>query len=220
MSPSPSPSLSRDASFAAAVRALGGRAGPHALLAVAGDLGRRWGDPGRGYHDLEHLDEVLDRLDDLDAATPAAVLAAWFHDAVYTGRPGRDERDSADLARSALTALGVPPARAGRVAALVAVTADHVPDGADPEAAALCDADLAVLASPPERYARYLVGVRHEHQHLPGPVFRLGRARVLRRLLARTVEPDHPDGPLFGTPRGHALWSAAAAANLRAELDG
>ncbi len=212
-------SPSREASFAAAVRALGGRAGPDALLAAAGDLERRWGDPGRGYHDLEHLDEVLDRLGDLDAATPAAVLAAWFHDAVYTGTPGRDERDSADLARSVLTTLGVPSAQAGRVAALVAVTAEHVPDDGDAEAAALCDADLAVLASPPERYARYLAGVRHEYRHLPGPVFRLGRARVLRRLLARASEPDHPDGPLFGTPRGHALWSAPAASNLRAELD-
>ncbi len=212
-------SPTRATSFAVAVRALGGRAGPHTLLAGAGDLERRWGDPGRGYHDLEHLDEVLDRLADLDAATPVAVLAAWFHDAVYAGRPGRDERDSADLARAALEALGVPADRADRVADLVVVTAAHVPADGDDEAAALCDADLAVLASPPQRYARYLAGVRHEYRHLPGPVFRLGRDRVLRRLLVRATEPAHPDGPLFRTSRGHVLWSAAAAANLRAELD-
>ena len=206
--------------FVAAVRELGGIGADGEVLALADDLERRWGAPERGYHDLEHLDEVLVRLDELGAATAPAVLAAWFHDAVYGGRPGRDERDSAELARAGLRTLGVPDRDAERVAALVEVTADHVPADGDDEAAALCDADLAVLAAAPERYARYVEGVRHEYRHLPAPVFRAGRRRVLRTLLARALSEDHPDGPLYRTATAHRRWTASAAANLRAELAG
>lgn len=208
----------RRSSFLAAVREVGGSAPDEEVLALAAGLEERWGAPRRGYHDLEHLDEVLACLDELAAATPPAMLAAWFHDAVYAGRPGRDERDSADLARSGLAALGVPAERAERVAALVEVTVDHVPAADDQEAAALCDADLAVLAAPSQRYARYVEGVRREYRHLPTPVFRAARRRVLRRLLARAIEPGHPDGPLYRTTTGRRRWTARAMANLQAEL--
>ncbi len=203
--------------FVDAVAALGGDAGAGAGSA-AEDLVRRWSDAERGYHDLEHLDEVLARLHDLDGATPSAVLAAWFHDAVYRGRAGRDERDSADLAVEVLSGLGVAADAARRVGDLVLVTTDHVPAPDDDEAAALCDADLAVLASEPGRYRRYADGVRHEYRRVPGPLFRRGRAEVLRRLLARAQDPQHPDGPLFRTPRARGRWTAAATANLEEEL--
>lgn len=212
--------VTRRRGFVAAVRAVGGTAPQPEVAALAADLETRWGAPQRGYHDLEHLDEVLARLDELGAATAPAVLAAWFHDAVYTGRPGRDERDSAALARTTLAALGTPEERADRVAALVQVTADHVPAGGDQEAASLCDADLAVLGSTPERYARYVDGVRREYRHLPAPVFRAGRRRVLRRLLDRAMEDGHPDGPLYRTPAARERWTARAVANLESELGG
>ena len=207
----------RARSFLDAVVALGGDPGPRAVAAVD-DLSRRWGGEDRGYHDTEHLDEVLGRLHELDAVTPATVLAAWFHDAVYRGRAGHDERESADLAVRVLTDLRVDDAGARRVADLVLVTADHVPAPGDDEAAALCDADLAVLASDPERYRRYVAGVRHEYRRVPGPLFRRGRSAVLRRLLDRARDPEHPDGPLFRTERSRARWTGAAVANLEAEL--
>jgi predicted metal-dependent HD superfamily phosphohydrolase len=56
-----------------------------------------YADPSRGYHDTLHLAEVLDRLDELadaglDVPRVPTALAAWFHDAVYDGRPGAEER--------------------------------------------------------------------------------------------------------------------------------
>ena len=71
------------------------------------DLLARWAEPHRGYHDLRHLAEVLDALDELTAGgpPPAVVLAAWWHDAVYEGRAGEDERASAALAARVLPAL-------------------------------------------------------------------------------------------------------------------
>ena len=55
------------------------------LAEVRDELLAAYGSPGRSYHDLRHLTEVLDRLDDLGCDDPPVLLAAWFHDAVYDG---------------------------------------------------------------------------------------------------------------------------------------
>lgn len=197
--------------FAAACRDAGARTSSHEIACAADDLLDRWGAPDRGYHDPEHLTEVLDRLDELGGATPTTVLAAWFHDAVYEGRPGRDERDSAALASSVLRGLGVPDHVAARVADLVLVTVDHAPADGDAEAAALCDADLAILAATPARYARYVEGVRHDHRHVGDADFAAGRAAVLADLAGR---PE-----LFRTRVGQARWDARARRNLADEIE-
>lgn len=163
--------------------------------------------PTRGYHDVLHLTEVLDRLDDLGASTDVeVVLAAWFHDAVYDGHPGAEER-SAVLAEKELADA---PVDAAEVARLVRVTADHRPAPGDTRGALLCDADLAILASTPERYAAYTAGVRREYQHVSDQDFAAGRAQVLRDLLA---VPS-----LFRTPLGRERWEAAARSNVGTEL--
>ena len=191
-------------------RELGGRgdvAGAGAALLA------RWSEPHRGYHDLAHLDEVLHRLDLLAGETPhpnVVRMAAWFHDAVYDPTATDNEERSADLATTTLTGLGVGPDLMAEVARLVRVTATHdVPEG-DRDAAVLCDADLAVLASDPLRYQSYVDGVRHEYQHLDDATFAAGRSDVLSRLL------DRPQ--LFRTAYGRRVWEEAARANASAEL--
>jgi predicted metal-dependent HD superfamily phosphohydrolase len=163
---------------------------------------------GRGYHDRRHLAEVLDRLDELTDGRPGreVVLAAWFHDAVYDGAPGDEER-SARLAEEQLAGEEVDVAE---VARLVRLTAAHDPAADDPAGALLCDADLAILAAPADRYAEYVAGVRRDHAALADEVFRPGRAAVLRELLDRD--------PLFATAHGRREWQPRARANLAAEL--
>ena len=114
---------------------------------------------GRGYHDRLHLTEVLDHLDLLGCDEPAVRLAAWFHDAVYDGRAGAEER-SAQWARRAL-----PDPPAGEVARLVRLTEQHRPAADDEPGRLLCDADLAILAADTERYDAYTRGVRQEYAH-------------------------------------------------------
>ena len=100
-------------------------------------------------------------------------------------------------------------AEVSEVARLVLVTRDHAPAAGDHNGALVSDADLAILASAPDRYARYVTQVRTEYAHVPDAAFAVGRAAVLERLVAT--------GPLFRTPTGAARWEAAAQANLRAE---
>lgn len=163
---------------------------------------------GRGYHDLEHLAEVLDRLDELGwAAHTEVVLAAWFHDAVYDGQAGAEER-SALLAETSLA--GEPGVDVAEVARLVRLTTDHVAEPGDEAGRALCDADLGILAAPPERYARYVAGVRADYAHVPDEDFRAGRRAVLVELAGR----EH----LFASAYARTHWDAAARANLAAEI--
>lgn len=174
------------------------------------DLLRRYAEPHRRYHGLAHLLAVLDVVDELaaHAADAEAVrLAAWFHDAVYDPGRGDNERASADLARERLTGHRALE----EVVRLVLLTASHDPLAGDANGAVLCDADLAILAAGPERYAAYAAEVRAEYAAVPDDVFRPGRARVLADLL------DHRW--LFHTPEARTRFEQAARANLRTELD-
>lgn len=179
---------------------------------VREELMAAYADPVRGYHDTRHLTEVLDRLDELAGAgegfDPIAVaLAAWFHDAVYDGRPDPEER-SAAWAETALASHD--PGLVGEVARLVRLTETHRPSADDPNGCALSDADLAVLAAPQDRYAEYVADVRREYAHVSAEDFRAGRAAVLSDLLAKPR--------LFHTAHAHEHWESAARANVEAEL--
>lgn len=160
-----------------------------AARSTGDDLLRRWAEPHRCYHTLEHLHAVLDAVDDLLPSEPAASglvveLAAWFHDAVYEPRRPDNEDASARLARTALPGFGISGDVAGRVAALVRMTATHDPSDADGRV--LADADLAVLARPRADYDAYVAAVRAEYAFVPDDGWRRGRAAVLTALLARS----------------------------------
>lgn len=173
-----------------------------------------YGDRARGYHDLRHLTEVLDRLEELSSngerfgALPVQ-LAAWFHDAVYVGQPGAEQR-SAAWARESLTDV-VDQTTASEVERLVLLTAGHHVRDDDDNGAALCDADLAILAAPRPRYADYAADVRREYRHLDDAEFAEGRSSVLRELVGRRS--------LFATAYARAHWEDAARANVRRELN-
>lgn len=181
------------------------RAAGAALLA-------RWSEPHRRYHDVAHLQGVLDAVDDLAAFAddPDAVrLAAWYHDAVYAGALD-DEENSALLAESELAGLGVEAALVAEVARLVRLTVEHDPQPADRNGQVLSDADLAVLALAPEEYRSNTAKVRAEYGHVSDADFRAGRARIIESLLAAPA--------LYRTPEGRRLWEDAARQNLTAEL--
>jgi predicted metal-dependent HD superfamily phosphohydrolase len=181
-------------------------------LAARDALLSAYGDPARGYHDLLHLTEVLDRIDELTRAGvagdgPRVRLAAWFHDGVYDGQRGDEDR-SAIWAEDALA----DTTHATEVARLVRLTEHHDPAPDDLVGQVLCDADLAILAAGPERYASYVAGVRTEYAHVPDADFAAGRAGVLDDLLAKPT--------LFHTAAARERWERRARENVARELSG
>jgi predicted metal-dependent HD superfamily phosphohydrolase len=171
-----------------------------------------WSEPHRRYHDLAHLAAVLglvgglvDHADDPDAVR----LAAWYHDVAYDPQRTDNEQVSAARARAGLRGL-VPDGRIDEVERLVLLTATHDTGPDDANGAVLCDADLAVLAGPPEAYAGYASAVRAEYDHLSDAEFTAGRIAVLERLLALPQ--------LYRLPAVAADWTPRARANMQAEL--
>ncbi|MCZ2818982.1 metal-dependent phosphohydrolase [Modestobacter sp. VKM Ac-2977] len=171
-----------------------------------------WSEPHRSYHDLAHLAAVLGIVDELagHAADPVAVrLAAWYHDVAYD--PQRSDNEEVSAARARIGLLGlVDDATVAQVERLVLLTAGHDPEPDDADGAVLCDADLAVLASPPAAYAGYASAVRAEYGHLSDEDFTAGRVAVLEQLLALPA--------LFRVPAAAERWTEPARANLTAEL--
>lgn len=183
-----------------------------AVLAAGREVLARYAEPHRRYHDLRHLGEVLDALRTLAPGgdLPVAVVAAaYWHDAVYEGAPD-DEQRSAELAERTLPVLGRPPAEVAEVVRLVRLTLTHDPVPDDVSGGLLCDADLAVLATPAPRYLEYARAVRQEHIRVADDAFARGRSTVLHALLAR----PH----LYATPLARSRWEDRARENVQAEL--
>ena len=182
--------------------------------ALFADLQARHREPQRHYHTLRHLEECFAALDAVrpDIADAAAVeLALWFHDAVYDVHRHDNEARSADLAATVLRDAGLPEAFAAKVTALILATRDHAAAGLDTDAAALLDADLAILGAAPARFDDYERQIRAEYAHVPDAVFVPARRRILDEFLRR---PD-----LFATPGFRARFGRQARVNLEAALE-
>lgn len=193
-------------SWTEAVLALGGKPQPT-------NLENRYEEAHRKYHNFIHAQQVVRDAVALTSGRDRALvaLAAWAHDVVYNGHPGDDERASAAWARDHLTDAGLPEADIARVEGLVLATLDHTAPPDDHVANALLDADLAILSSSPATYEEYRLAVRAEYAHVTDDDWRMGRAAVLRSLLAKD--------PLYRTPEAHTRWTAQAHHNLRGELE-
>jgi predicted metal-dependent HD superfamily phosphohydrolase len=177
------------------------------------DLLARWAQPQRHYHTVDHLVAVLHVVEEhrhLAADADAVCLAAWLHDAVYDPHRVDNEEASALLAEAVLPGLHVGSDRVSEVARLVRLTAGHDPAPGDHNGGLLIDADLAILASPPEAYRAYTVAVRREYAHVPDSAFAAGRAAVLENLLSLPR--------LFHCRDLHERWEETARHNLSAEL--
>lgn len=167
-----------------------------------------YGEPQRHYHTLQHLRECLVALaqERAHAQRPGEIaLALFFHDAIYALQAHDNEARSADWARDALRAAGLPNETADRVHALVMATCHDAQPG-DPDAQLLVDIDLAILGAPAARFAEYEAQIRREYAQVPPEVFEPARKAVLRRFLQRD--------PMYQTAGMRARCEANARVNL------
>lgn len=194
----------------------GGAVSARAWQALGGELIARWNEPHRSYHDERHLEDVLLALDHLETRgeriSPVTLLAAWFHDAVYRGNAGDDERASAALAVAAFTQLGLDASLVDGVSASIIATlpGEAAPVQPDPALAHLLDADLWIFAAHPSRYAEYAASVRSEYAHVPDADFAVERARILESYLDRQT--------VYFTGAARHLWESRARANVSEEI--
>lgn len=154
-------------------------------------------DSRRHYHDVGHIEAMLAGLRDCRSLlhdVEAVELAIWFHDAVYDAAAPDNEERSADLARQVLAGR-LEQGRLEQVAALILATRKHelassgeTQEPADRERSDMAyflDLDLQILGTEATRFDAYETAVRREYAHVPEAAWRIGRATVLRRFMAR-----------------------------------
>jgi len=193
-------------------RTVGGDAAEAAWRAL--DAG--YGAGARHYHGWNHIadllaghDAVRDLPDFADLDHDVLDLAIFFHDAIYETDRTDNEARSADLFATHAGLAGEAE-RLVSVDAMIRATATHG-RSPDPATRLMLDLDLAVLGAPPSTYAAYKAAIRREYLAIPETAWRLGRAGVLGRFLARAR--------LYQTDHFHGRLDASARVNLAAEID-
>jgi predicted metal-dependent HD superfamily phosphohydrolase len=178
-------------------------------------------EPGRHYHNLNHICALLNWAEQYQAQLQqydAVRFAVWYHDAVYHTRQQDNEERSAELAAQELQRLNVPPATIHAVEALIRATKTHqVAAPADGQTAGrpddtrwFLDFDLAILGSRPAIYRAYSQAIRREYGWVPSLLYRRGRRQVLEGFLKREQ--------LFFTEEMRNQLEAQARTNLGEEL--
>jgi predicted metal-dependent HD superfamily phosphohydrolase len=198
-------------------RALIGRLGVDAAAAepVLAELVSAYSEPDRHYHTLDHVAALFRFLDHHGGGLVdrnAVELAIFFHDAIYVPTRSDNEAESAAMACTRLSVLGLPTALIARVSELILATR-HGIQGAqshDADLALFLDLDLSILAAERSVYAAYAQAIRIEYAVYPDEVYRPGRRRVLGEFLARSR--------IYETDHLHRLWESAARANMTWEL--
>ena len=77
------------------------------------DLARRYAEPTRFYHTLDHVMDVLATVENLAAQArnqDAVKLAAWLHDVIYDSKASDNEERSADHAERLCETGSIRPA--------------------------------------------------------------------------------------------------------------
>jgi len=182
--------------------------------ALCDELQRRYAEPQRHYHTLQHLGECLAWFEREQAAAqrPGEVaLALWFHDAIYDVHAHDNEARSAAWALEALRTFEAGEDAAQRVHELVMATRhDAVPEGRDAEL--LIDIDLSILGAERARFDEYEAQVGREYAFVPLEIRLPRRREILQRFLDRDA--------IYATPRMHELLEARARENLRRSIAG
>lgn len=121
---------------------------------MRGEILTQYRQPGRAYHNLSHALRVLRDVkkfahwwgvDDYGATQMAALL----HDVVYDTHSRENEAQSAEFTLWWGQALGIDSAVYTQAAAMIRATQSHAPS-ASADTRLLLDADLLILASPPD----------------------------------------------------------------------
>lgn len=183
---------------------------------VAGAFARlvdAYASPGRYYHTLDHIHQVLatvQRFQDSATAPDLIKLAAWFHDVVYDTTAKDNEQRSIDCAQEWLQALHVSTSDRDTISRLISSTRHHEPTINTIDNQILLDADLAILSAEAHHYWQYAVAIRQEYAWMPVAQYRLGRRDVLEQFLQREF--------IYFTAPMRTTAEATARANLRAEI--
>jgi predicted metal-dependent HD superfamily phosphohydrolase len=155
---------------------------------VFADLVAHYEGDGRYYHNLQHIQNVLEIIESVRtyANDVAAIkLAAWFHDVVYDVQRSDNETQSAIYAANVLKKLGIDAATITKVSRMIRATKHNRGCPEDIDCQIMLDADLATFASDWDLQIEIEEAIRQEFAFVPDDAYREGRKVVLQNFLRR-----------------------------------
>ncbi|CAH0377871.1 unnamed protein product [Pelagomonas calceolata] len=178
-----------------------------------------YGEPGRHYHTLVHIDAMLTLATDHEVQDRVAVdLATIFHDIVYdavAGGGGRNERESAQVFVEFAQSTTMTSERINKVVEWIERTWSHDGNGLDDDGRLFMDFDMSILGAESGAYALYASQVRLEYGHVNWLYWRIGRSQFLSSSTSKNVFCTSE----FAGLEGKALDNARAEClKLRLEL--
>jgi len=165
----------------------------------------------RGYHNLLHVLDKLQNLENCTLSNRAAVeVAAWFDDVIYdTYDTTNNEKQSAALCKKFLTSLNITTC--DNAVTYILATHKHTSLTNEQDELEFLDLDMSILGADPERYGEFSRGIRKEYFFYSAEEFRSKRIAFLRDYLSRAH--------LFFLPHNRARWEAQARVNIAKEIE-
>ena len=153
------------------------------------EIKRSYSRPGRHYHNLTHLDNLVGELIPVKQEIqdwPTLIFSIAYHDSVYNVLKKDNEEKSATLACKRLTELGIPAAQKEKCKTQILATKTHLRSD-DADTNLLTDADLSILGADPAIYRIYTAQIRKEYRYYPDFLYNPGRKKVLEHFLNMPV---------------------------------
>ena len=138
----------------------------------------------RHYHNLEHLENMLNELEKVKPQIQeldTLLFSIYYHDIVYKPTKSDNEHQSALLFEKRISRTSFPHVDACMTQ--IELTKEHQL-ATDEDTNFLLDIDLSVLGKNPEEYKQYSDNIRKEYRIYPDFMYRKGRLKVLKNMLA------------------------------------
>jgi predicted metal-dependent HD superfamily phosphohydrolase len=143
--------------------------------------------PHRYYHNLKHVRQVLDCIDEvrMQAQNLAVLqLVAWFHDVVYNPRARNNEENSVIYTSQVLQKLKLST-DLEKVKTIILRTKTHQYEGSDRDTQIFLDADLSILGSNLSEYQVYMAIIRCEYEWVSQQEYCRKRKMILEIFLTK-----------------------------------
>lgn len=177
------------------------------------ELAAHYNETGRHYHDLTHLEKVLQELIHVESLIKdwnTLLFSLFYHDIIYDVQSKTNEEDSADYAADVMSSLKIQDTMIEKCRLQILATKQHQSNG-DHDTDLFTDADLSILGSEPETYKLYASQIRKEYAIYPDELYYPGRKNVLNHFLQMKR--------IFKTDHFFDKYEEKAKANLLNEMD-
>jgi len=152
-------------------------------LGCSDELSTQYSSKSRHYHNLEHLENMLKMLEEVEAEvndTDTLLFSIFYHDIVYKATRADNEYQSALLFEKHISKTSFESTSASMLQ--IELTKEHLLSE-DKDTNILMDLDLSILGSSPEKYDKYQRSIRKEYIIYPDFMYKKGRVKVLKSVL-------------------------------------